>query len=202
MFKINYVFSEECTVLCFNHIKLKQHLKDYLWQYTVFWDNNESIKERSAILVIVHPLKHSNCPLNLLLKSDWGNHAETTDVARRITLQYHHEVCSSNLIGATMPRQQTWRGGSLSSIIMRSVPHIWLGQPCWDNRRGEEYHSTVSSWGLLLTSDWGNHAKTTNVARRITWQQQSSRLDDKSISRRLSALITYYSNQKHRTSSF
>jgi hypothetical protein len=116
MFKINYVFSEECTVLCFNHIKLKQHLTDDEWQFTVFRDNNESItQERSAILVIFHPLKHSNCPLNLLLKSDWGNHAETTDVARRITLQYHHEVCCSHLLGATMPRKQAWRGGSLGN---------------------------------------------------------------------------------------
>jgi hypothetical protein len=48
----------------------------------------------------------------------------------------------------------------------------------------------------LLTSDWGNHANITDVARRnATCPQQSSRLDDKSISRRLSALIIYYSNQ-------
>jgi hypothetical protein len=66
-------------------------------------------------------------------------------------------VFCSHLSGATMPRQQTWRGGPLSSIIMRSVAHIWLGQPCQDNRRGEEDHSPVLSWGLLLTSEWGNH---------------------------------------------
>jgi hypothetical protein len=77
----------------FQNIKVKQHLQDDQWQYKVFRDNNESItQERSAILVIFYPLKHSNCPLDLLHKSDWGNHAETTDVARRIILQYHHEV--------------------------------------------------------------------------------------------------------------
>jgi hypothetical protein len=147
-----------------------------------------------------------------------------------------------------MPKQQTWRGGSFSSIIMRSVAHIWLGQPFQYNRRVEEDHSPVSPRFMLPTSDWGNHAKTTDVARRkilqllhdsccshliratmlkqqtwqigvaawrllltsdwgkfakttdvanksFIWQQQSSRLKHKSISRRLSALITYYSNK-------
>jgi hypothetical protein len=147
MFKNHYVFSKECTVLCFNHIKVKQHLQDD--QCTVFRDNNESItQERSESFINVHPLKQNNCPLVL-------------------------------------------------------VAHIWLGQPCQDNRRGEENHSSVSPWGLLLSSDWDNHAKTTDVENRsVIWQQQSSRLDDKSISWRLSALIAYNSNQKHRTSSF
>jgi hypothetical protein len=82
----------------------------------VFRDNNESnTQERSAILVNVHPLKHSNCPLDLLLKSDWGNHANTTEVARRIILQYPHETCCSHLIEATMPRQQTWQGVSFGN---------------------------------------------------------------------------------------
>jgi hypothetical protein len=49
----------------------------------------------------------------------------------------------------------------------------------------------------LLTSNWGNHAETTDVARRnVIWPQQSNRLDYKSISRSLSALITDYSIQK------
>jgi hypothetical protein len=101
---------------------------------------------------------------SLFLKSDWGNHVKTIDVARRIILQYTHDTCCSHLIEATMPRQQTWR-------------------------------IAVASWCLLLTSDWINHAETTDVARRIIWQQQSSRLLHKSISRRLNALITCYSNQ-------
>jgi hypothetical protein len=82
---------------------------------------------------------------SLLLKSDWGKHAETTDEARRIILQHPHDTCCSHLIGAAMPRQQTWQIG-------------------------------VASRHLLCTSDWGNHAETTDMARRIIWQQQSSRL--------------------------
>jgi hypothetical protein len=101
---------------------------------------------------------------SLLLESDRGNHAETTDVARRIILQYPDDTCCSHPIGATMLRQQTWQIG-------------------------------VASWCMLLTSDCGNHAETKDMARKLIWKQQSSRLLHKSISRRLSALIIYYSIQ-------
>jgi hypothetical protein len=67
MFKISYVFSEECTVVCFNHIKVKQHLQEDQWQCTVFRDNNEfNTQEHSAVVVNVLPLKQSDCPLVLV----------------------------------------------------------------------------------------------------------------------------------------
>jgi hypothetical protein len=70
MFKISYVLSEEFTVLCFNHIKVKQNLQDEQWQCTVFRDNNKSsTQERSAILVNFHPSKKSDCPLVLVAQA-------------------------------------------------------------------------------------------------------------------------------------
>jgi hypothetical protein len=70
---------------------------------------------------------------SLLLKSDWGNHAETTDHGE----EDHSPVSSWYLLltsdGETMPRQQTWKMGVASWCLL--LTSYWATAPRQQTRR-------------------------------------------------------------------